>query len=329
MIITHDFPLSEVLWYKVGGKAKYFITAENREDILRALDFIEKNHPNRLFICGLGSNLIFTDDYFDGAVIQIAKRGKGEEMKGRKSEIEIDKNGLVHAFSGIILDDLIKYSINHGFSGLEWAGGLPGTVGAGIRGNAGAFGGEIKDVFFNAELLELQDKGFDILHLGSDKFNFSYRNSIVKENTKLLVLSAKFKLHHANENEAQKAREIYENNIQYRKDHHPLEFPTCGSVFKNISNPKQIEKVISVWPDIKELVETKWHGKVSMGYINKRLGFSGYRIGSMEVSPKHCNFITNLGGAQASDVLTIITHIQERIGETFGFTPEVEVEIVR
>ena len=133
MQVHHDFDLSQILWYKIGGKAKYFLQCENRQDILEALDFIEKHHPNRVFVCGLGSNLIFTDEDFDGVVIRIAP---GEE----NPDIFI-KNNEAHVFSGLTLDTLIQVALNQKLVGLEWAGGLPGTVGAGIRGNVGAFGG--------------------------------------------------------------------------------------------------------------------------------------------------------------------------------------------
>lgn len=322
MNIQNDFPLSEVLWYKVGGIAKHFITAESREDALRAIDFVEKNHIKNIFLCGLGSNLIFSDNYFDGAVIQLAAPTESKEG------ISFKKDGLVEVFSGVVLDDLITTSFDQGFVGLEWAGGLPGTTGAGVRGNVGAFGGEIKDSFVNAEVLELQD-GLDILHLQHNDMHFAYRNSLIKEKRNLLILSSLFLLRSAGKGDLEKAKEIYETNKEYRKTHHPIEYPTCGSVFKNIIDPDQVAKVLAIWPDIQELVETKWHGKVSMGYVIKRLGFVGYRIGGMEVSKKHANFIINTGEARAQDALKIIAHIQERVGETFGFRPEIEVEIVQ
>src|SRR5438309_767929 len=104
MNIYHNFPLSEVLWYKIGGRAKYFLTAETRDDVLRSLDFIDKNPVQKIFICGLGSNLIFSDDYFDGAVIQIADTSEGERDAAFKKE------GYVEVFAGTILDDLLQLS---------------------------------------------------------------------------------------------------------------------------------------------------------------------------------------------------------------------------
>jgi UDP-N-acetylmuramate dehydrogenase len=320
MQVHKDFDLSQVLWFRIGGKTQYFLQCTTRQDIFKALDFVEENHPERLFICGQGSNLIFTDDYFDGVVIEI--------VAGDKPQISFSNN-LATAFAGETLDTLIQLSFNNKLHGLEWAGGLPGTVGAAVRGNVGAFGGEIKDNLVQAEVLEFDEKNIDVLEMKHEDFHFSYRTSIVKEKTNMIVTAAQFQMSYADREQLVKARSVYAGNIDYRKTHHPLEYPNCGSVFKNIKKPEEVDKILSVWPEIRSLVREKWHGKVSMGYIINRLGFSGYTIGKARVSEKHANFINNLGGATASDVLTIIKRIQEMVEETFTFTPEVEVEIVQ
>lgn len=322
MQVYNDFPIAQTLWYKVGGKVKYFLPAESREDLLRALEFVDTNNPNRVFFCGLGANLIFPDGYFDGAVIQIASPKKSTQG------ISIKAEGLLEAFSGVVLDDAITTALGSNLTGLEWAGGLPGTIGAGVRGNVGAFGGEIKDNFISAEVLDTSVKGFHFSRIKKEDFHFAYRNSIVKEQRNLLVVSALFGLQESDPEAIEKAQVVYKKNITYRKEHHPIEYPNCGSVFKNVAEIKNVEKVIAVWPDAQALIQEKWHGKVSMGYIIKRLGFAGYRIGHMEVSTKHANFIVNMGEGKASDVKIIISHIQEKVSETFGFVPEVEVEIV-
>jgi UDP-N-acetylmuramate dehydrogenase len=321
MIIQKDFPLSQILWYKIGGKTKYLLEAENSEDIKKALDFIEKNNIQKVFICGLGSNLIFTDDYFDGAVIRIVQTKKTDNSFQAKNE-------FATIFAGAVLDDVIQFSFNNNIIGLEWAGGLPGTIGAGVRGNVGAFGKEIKESLFSVEVLEIKNTGYSLRTIKKTDLHFSYRNSLIKENKNLIIVSTTFQLQPAAFEDVVKAKNTYMNNINYRKEHHPIEYPTCGSVFKNITDANQIQKILAIWPDIKESMDTKWHGKISMGYVVKRLGFSKYRVGNMQVSEKHANFIVNLGNAKASDVLTIIKEIQNKVQETFGFIPEVEVEIV-
>jgi UDP-N-acetylmuramate dehydrogenase len=322
MNILKNIPLSDILWYKIGGTTQYLLQAEKEKDIEEALDFIEKKHISKLFICGLGSNLIFSDDYFEGAILQIVKN------KQKEPQITQNSDGIVTSFAGELLDDLIQFSFKHNLIGLQWAGGLPGTVGAGVRGNVGAFGGEIKEKFLAARVVDTQSKPLSPYTIKRENFNFSYRHSIIKENKNLIVTSATFLLQPGSVSELEKAREIYEKNIDYRQTHHPLEYPTCGSVFKNISKKEEIDKIIKKWPDIAATVENKWHGKVSMGYIIHRLGLTGYKVGNMQISTKHSNFIINLGGAKAHDVKTIIYEIQNRVTESFGFTPEVEVEIV-
>ena len=321
MHIHKDFDLSQILWFRIGGKAKYLLQCENRDDILKALDFVEEYHPNRLFFCGQGSNLIFTDDFFDGVVIQfIAPQHPSVRFADE----------TVTAFAGETLDTVIQMSLNNKLTDLEWAGGLPGTVGAGIRGNVGAFGGEIKDTLMQAEVFSFDDKNIDVIEVPKEEFHFSYRNSLVKEHKNMIVTSATFRLTPTQDTATLvKARSTYAANIDYRKTHHPLEYPNCGSVFKNIKKPEEVKKILTVWPEIKPLIKEKWHGKVSMGYINTRLGFKGYKIGNAVVSDKHANFINNLGGATAKDVLTIIKHIQDMVEETFAIRPEVEVEIVQ
>lgn len=321
MQIHKDFDLSQILWYKIGGKAKYFLQCENRQDILSAIDFVEKHNPERVFVCGLGSNLIFTDDYFDGVVIRITP---GEETPG----IHI-KDDVATVFAGTILDNLVQATLDHKMTGLEWAGGLPGTVGAGVRGNVGAFGGEIKDSFISAEVLVYEGKDFDIQTIKKEDMHFAYRNSVIKEQNNLIVISAKFQLKTATDTQSLvKARQTYLANKEYRKSNHPLDYPNCGSVFKNIKKPDDIAKVLAVWPEVQKISDERWHGKISMGYIITRLGFKGYEIGDAQVSEKHANFIINKGNAKAKDVRQIITHIQDMARETFSVTPEVEVEIV-
>jgi len=320
MQVYKDFDLSQVLWFRIGGKAEYFLQCESREDVIKALDFVEEHHPKRVFVCAQGSNLIFTDDYFEGVVIHLTA--------GKKPQISFSGTTAT-AFAGETLDSLIQLSFNNQLHGLEWAGGLPGTVGAGVRGNVGAFGGEIKDNLFASEVLEFDDKNIDVLEMKNEDFHFSYRHSIVKEKKNMIITFAQFQLEPADREQLVKARSVYAGNKEYRKTHHPLEFPNCGSVFKNIKKPEEVSKIVTVWPDIRSLVKEKWHGKVSMGYVINRLGFSGYTIGRAKVSEKHANFINNLGGATAQDVLTIIKRIQEMTSETFTVTPEVEVEIVK
>ncbi len=321
-MITHEhFPLSSVLYYRIGGTARYLLEAHGRDDVLDALEFVSAHRIPRLVVVGLGSNLLFPDGPFDGAVLRIVAAAGARQMRGVGE-------GMVEAFAGESLDDVINFAFEQGCTGLEWAGGLPGTVGAAVRGNVGAFGGELKDVLERAEVLETASGGPRIRSWSNSELCFSYRESEVKRNRALVVLSATFRLPVGSEEELSLARRTYRSHIEYRRSNHPMEYPTCGSVFKNIDKAEDVSKILSAWPDVKESVETRWHGKVSMGYIINRLGLAGYQIGGAQISTKHKNFIVNLGNARFADVHGIIEEVRERFLGTFGFLPEAEVEIV-
>lgn len=327
MVIHKDVSLAPVLWYKIGGKARYLLDCSNREDVFAALDFIGKNHIKKVFVIGLGSNLLFTDSYFDGAVIRIVCATSALSSTQGLS-LKKTSDGYVESFSGETLDNLIAFSFDHNFIGLEWAGGLPGTVGAGVRGNVGAFGGEIKDVFYRAEALKMGNGGFETVSLSHADLNFSYRNTSLKQNKSILIISSTFILSETDYEQVARAKQLYHAHVQYREDKHPLEYPNCGSVFKNIVKKEEVEKVLSVLPDIEPKVQQEWHGKVAMGHLIHHLGFSGYQIGGAKVSHKHANFIVNVGGATFDNVVVIIQEIRKRFSEKFGFYPETEVEIV-
>lgn len=320
MIRHEDFPLSTILYYRIGGRARYLLEAAHREDVLEALDFVRTSGIDRLMVVGHGSNLLFPDEDFDGAVLRIT-------TGDHRHLLEVEQ-GLVEAFAGESMDDLISYSFDRGYAGLEWAGGLPGTVGAALRGNVGAFGGELKDTLERAELLEMGESAPTVRTLGNADLGFAYRSSVVKENRRLLVLSAAFRLRPVEGGELDAARQSYRSNIEYREKNHPMEYPTCGSVFKNIEKRDEVEMVLAVWPEVRESVEGRWHGKVSMGYVVNRLGLRGHQMGRAQISPKHSNFIVNLGGAGFADVCGLIDLVKQRCDDTLGFVPEAEVEIV-
>lgn len=321
MRVSEDFELKQILWYKIGGKAKYLLTCQSKDDILEAVSFIKEHNIKRVFVCGQGSNLIFTDEYFDGAVIQMVKPDV-------RSFVITDEE-KVTSFAGEVLGDLVSFSLEHDLIGLEWAGGLPGTVGAGVRGNVGAYGGEIKDSLLMADVLDYSGETPEVKTLTNEELQFVYRGSLIKTHKKMIVISATFDLTKATPEEVVGAKEIREKNIQSRKNKHPLEYPNCGSVFKNLRKPEQIAKVLEVYPDLKEDVETKWYGKVAVASLIERLGLKGHRVGDAQVSDKHALFIINIGNATAKDVLQVISDIQQTFQETFGFQLELEVEIVR
>lgn len=322
MELYKDFLLSEILWYRIGGAAKYVLDVQTTEDVYEALKFIRTNNISNILVAGLGTNMLVSDEYFDGAVIHFVRKENSRLIK-------MTEQGLVECFGAELFDDLIHFCFENNLVGLEWAGGLPGTIGAGVRGNVGAFGGEIKDHLVEVDVLKLSDNTLELKTLSKEELEFSYRNSFIKKNKEYLVINARFHFEKGTEEELERAKKTFSQNVEYRKTNHPLEYPSAGSTFKNIKEKEKVEKVLAVYPDLQEKIETKWHGKVSVGHLITRLGLCGFKVGNAQVSEKHANFIVNLGGATFNDVYTVINTVKEKFIEKFGFPPEVEIEIVK
>jgi UDP-N-acetylmuramate dehydrogenase len=320
MTIHTDYDLSQLLWYKIGGTTKYLLECKSADDVLEALSFIQRENITIVFYIGTGSNLVFPDEYFDGAIVYFAKPDSPSFTKERNK---------ITAYAGEVLGDFIQYGFDNNLIGLEWAGGLPGTVGAAVRGNVGAYGGEIKDSIVSVDVAVVSANGIEVKTFSNEELQFEYRGSVIKENNDtMIVLTATCELTPANEEKLDEARKEYELHIQQRKDRHPLEYPNCGSVFKNVRRKDDIEKVLAVYPELEEKIKNDWYGKVSMGYLIQKLGLQGYRVGDAQISEKHALFIVNLGEAKAEDVRSIIDTVQEKCNERFGFIPEVEVEVL-
>lgn len=321
MQIYNNVPLSTILWYQIGGIADIVIDISSKKDLYEALKYVEDNNISKIFVLGLGSNILFPDEGFKGAVFRFLIQNDGQGIN------EISDN-IIEGFAGEALDNIIHFSLDNGMVGLEWAGGLPSTLGAAVRGNVGAFGGEIEESFLKAHCIKLfSHGGYEELIIKKGDMEFAYRTSKVKKE-KLIVVSVQVELKKGTPEQLLEARELYYKNVIYRQEKHPIDYPNCGSVFKNISKEDEVNKVVSKWPDVKELVDGKWHGKVSMGYVIDKLGLKGLRVGRAMISEKHQNFIVNLGGAKSDDVKEIITSIEKKVQNEFGFTPEIEIEIV-
>jgi UDP-N-acetylmuramate dehydrogenase len=321
MTIRQDFEIKNILWYHIGGTVKYLLEVSSQSDLVEAVEFIKAREIKKVFVAATGANLLFTDDYFDGAVIHL--------VTPEEFDIDIVHETHVKTFAGVMLDHIIQFGFEQHLTGLEWAGGLPGTVGAGVRGNVGAFGGEIKDIFESAEILDITDPELTFETYTAERMEFEYRGSIVKHKKNLIISSVTLRLKKSSEEETDQARNVYQEHIDYRFKHHPMDSFNTGSVFKNIEEKDKIEKVIAAIPELKEKVETSWHGKVSAGFLITHMGLRGKQIGQAQVSEKHANFINNLGDAKFTDVTALIELIQNMCEEQFGFRLEPEVEIVQ
>ena len=292
--------------FKIGGKARHFFVAKTAEDVEKALlRAREKNIP--FFVLGGGSNLLVSDKGFKGLVLKI---------ENRKLKIG---NPVVYAAAGVNLPRLVRETTKRGLGGLEWAGGLPGTVGGAVRGNAGAFGGETKDSILFVDCLDEKGKR---RKLSRGKCQFSYRSSIFKKKN-WIVLGASFKMKQGN---AKEFMNIAKDHINYRKQRNPLEFPNAGSIFKNC-DLKEVPKKLHEF--VKPAVKTDPFPVVPTAFLISEAGLKHFCIGKAEVSEKHPNFLINRGGASAKDVQQLIKKIKNTIKKKFSITLEEEVQFVK
>jgi len=293
--------------YKIGGPAKYFFVAKTKSDLVSAVKTAKKLKLP-VFILGGGSNLLISDKGFSGLAIKI-------DIFDIKFE---DNRALVGA--GVNLTKLAYDSAERGLAGAEWAAGIPGTVGGAIHGNAHAFGTKISDTVKNVETIDL--KTLEFKNFTREQCNFSLKNSIFKKNKNLVIISAILELKKENPEDI---KNHINGFLEHRRNKHPMNFPSAGSTFVNplvkITNKKLLEK----FPELKEYNEK---GAMPSWYLIKKSGLSGKKIGSAQISEKHCNFIINLGGAKAKDVLALMNLAKKKVKKTFGVSLESEVQFV-
>lgn len=293
--------------FKIGGPAKYFIVVKTETELLDVIA-LARQLKIPIFILGGGSNLLVADKGFLGLVIKI-----------ELTDIFLKSKYIIEAGSGLSMKDLVNFSLKNSLAGLEWAGGLPGTFGGAIRGNAGAFGGEMKDTIFEVKIL---DDKLRVKKLSNQSVKFSYRNSLLKQKN-WSVISATLKL---KKGDLKELKRIVNARIAYRKKTHPLEFPNAGSVFKNVPVKKlakkfQIEFQDKVKQDPFPIVPTAW---LIIG-----AGITGKKIGRAQISNKHSNYIVNLGKARAGDVLKLITFAQKAVYKKYGVKLEAEIQLLK
>lgn len=303
--VRKNVPLAPLTTFRIGGKARYFFVGETVHDILRAAQ-VAKELKVPFFVLGGGSNLLVSDKGFNGLVLKI---------QNERYEI---RNTVLYADAGVDFPLLVKETGKRGLAGLEWAGGLPGSIGGAIRGNAGAFGGEIKDSVLFVACID--GKG-NVRKLRNKECNFSYRSSLFKEK-QWIVLSAAFQLRKGDKKTIQG---IARDHILYRKERHPLEFPNAGSIFKNCDFKKIPRKLHDF---VKPALKVDPFPVVPTAFLIAQAGLKGLRQGNAQVSEKHPNFIVNLGRAKASEVLLLIQKVKHHIKKRFQVALEQEIEYV-
>ncbi|MDO9509906.1 MAG: UDP-N-acetylmuramate dehydrogenase [Candidatus Magasanikbacteria bacterium] len=298
--VKANIPLSRFSTFKIGGQAEFLVEVKENDALLGLLNFLNEQ-AIEFFVFGGGSNLLLPDDGLKGVVIKIAT-----------PEVKVEQN-TIETQAGVPLATIVGLATKNGLSGLEWAMGIPGTIGGAIRGNAGALGESLADCIQKVFVWENGEvKEFDKKDCG-----FSYRNSFFKQNKNIVILKAIFVLKLGEK--CKILAKINENLISRNKF---PKFPSAGSFFKNI----KIEK----WPgDVDMLPEIfRTRGTVPAGWLIENCGLKGFKIGDAGVSQEHGNFLVNFGSATQNDVLQVVEEIQKKVYNKYGVSLEPEVQIV-
>ena len=275
--------MSQHTTFKIGGPADYFLMPDKGEDVGRVIKICkEKEIP--YFILGNGSNLLVGDGGYRGAVIQIYRNMSSVTVEG--NEITAQAGALLSAVA----------AKNASLTGFEFAGGIPGTIGGAVVMNAGAYGGEMKDVLTEVTVMNAEG---DIFTLPTEELELGYRTSIIKT-AGYIVLEAKIRL---KEGDPEVIRETMKDLTIRRTTKQPLEYPSAGSTFKR--------------------PEGYFAGKLIMDS-----GLAGYQVGGAQVSEKHCGFVINAGDATARDVRTLMDNVRDIVYKKYGVTLEPEVKFL-
>ncbi len=278
-------PMSEYTSFKAGGLADYLVTPRNQKEIKKIIE-VCKNNDISFYVMGKGSNLLVKDEGYSGVIIQIFKNMSNCSIKGKEARVE----------AGICLKDLSEILCENSLTGMEFASGIPGTLGGAVSMNAGAYDGEMKDVVISATIMDSEG---NIKKYSVDELEMGYRTTLITKNNYIL-LEAVLKLENGVKEEIEEKIEDLNNR---RKEKQPLEFPSAGSTFKR---PKGY-----------------FAGKLIMD-----AGLAGHKVGGAMVSEKHCGFVINSGNATASDIIRLIEEVVEKVYEKFGVELEPEVKIL-
>ncbi len=287
--VLWDEPMAQHTTYKVGGSARAFIKLSNVESLSATLDYVSSKHIPFLVI-GNGSNVLFSDADFEGAVLQLAKGFDQIALR----EGTLKDAPVLSVGASLSVTKLIRFMKRQKISGVEYLGGVPGTVGGAVRMNAGTVMGEVSDTLLRARVIVA---GQEPRWLTTSELNLSYRHSDLPANA--IVLEAEFACRVADSETFERLDEV----LRYRKKTQPLQMPSCGSVFANPPGDHA-------------------------GRLIEACGLKGETVGGAQISEKHANWIVNLGQAKATDISALIDLCVETVKAKFGVSLRHEVRFM-
>jgi len=300
-------PLAKHVNFRIGGPAKYFVEARSTQDLIDAVK-VAQEYSLPYFILGGGSNTLVADEGYLGLVIKAANRTT--RIEGERVTVE----------AGVISATVARASADKGLRGFEWAISLPGTIGGAVRGNAGCFGGEIKDNLESVKIL----RGGEVMTVPVQDMDYGYRHSILKDEgyEHDVVLEATFKLTPGDRLEA---LALIDKNLAGRKASQPLGSSSAGCMFKNFEY-KSEDEVAKLAAKLEIPEAMKNMHRLGAGWIIDQLGLKGIKMGEAQIAPQHGNFLLNVGHATAKDIVTLISFVKTKARDEFGVQLQEEVQ---
>ena len=277
--------ISNYTTYKVGGKVRAIVYPKGEEELISLVTLL-KERKIKYFVLGNGSNVLFSDNIYDGIIIKLDNFNK----------ISI-QDDIIEVESGYHLIKLSNDAMRNALCGLEFASGIPGTVGGAVFMNAGAYGEDMSMIIDSVRVLT---SDLEIREFTKEEMEFSYRTSLLQKHLDYVCVSAKLKLQKGNKEEIE---EVIVSRRKTRRETQPLNFPSAGSVFRNPPG-------------------------MYAGELIENMGLKGYRVGRAEVSTKHANFIINTGNAKASDIKKIIDYIKQKALTKYNIKLRVEQRLI-
>lgn len=305
--IKENVQLAQYTTFRIGGPARYFVEVADEAGVREAIAWA-RNRKVGFFCLGGGSNLLVSDRGYDGLVIRM-----------NLSRIDfLADNRSVSVGSGTPLSAVVRESVERGLSGLEWAIGIPGTVGGAVFGNAGAYGGSMQNIVGEVVAIDLERPEPGTVVLENGDCRFGYRSSIFKESKKYFILAVKINLA---ESDRLSVKELVSHNLTARIGKQPKGNPSAGSFFMN---PVVEDERVRLEFEQDKGVKCR-DKKVPAGWLIEQAGLKGKQIGGAQVSEISANYVINTGGATADDVLALVSFIKQQVRDKIGVQLREEV----
>lgn len=311
--VLENVPLFSHTTFKIGGPAKFFVTVKDVAQIKQAVGWAGTRKVKYLILGG-GSNVLIPDKGFNGLVIKIGANTLAV------------KNTILTVEAGMPLAQVIAMSIQNNLTGLEWATGIPGTIGGAVRGNAGSFGGEMGNVVTHISVFD----GHKIFIMKNAEIRFGYRDSIFKHKKAFggkikyyVILAVTLELARG---DRKKSLELVKQYASTKSTTQTMEYPSAGCVFKNYQLKKKDNALMEKHPELRDVAK---NGIVSAGWLVDQCGLKGKKVGGALISNTHANFVVNVSKASAKDVLALMKIMKTEVKKKFGIMLEEEILVVK